>query len=142
MKVSGVGTVRGNATRRASGKARGDGSFRLDAAQPEVATSSAQGAGSIPAVGALLSLQEVPDATDERSRGLARGRDLLEELEQIRLGLLLGRVPRARLAQLQRLSRQRPHQFQDPNLQAIMLEIEVRAAVELAKLEKSDATSS
>jgi len=111
MKVSGLGTVRGNATRRTSAKPSGDRGFRVDADEAETATPAVTGGGAVQGVGALLSLQEVPDATEERSRGLKHGRDLLDELEKIRLGLLLGRIPRSRLEHLLRLTRQRAQQF-------------------------------
>jgi hypothetical protein len=59
---------------------------------------------------------------------------MLDELEQIRLGLLLGAIPRAKLEQLAQLVRARREQVDDPRLMAILDEIELRAAVELAKL--------
>ncbi len=59
---------------------------------------------------------------------------MLDELEQIRLGLLLGQIPRARLEQLAQMVRARREQLDDPKLIAILDEIELRAAVELAKL--------
>ena len=59
---------------------------------------------------------------------------MLDELEQIRLGLLLGQIPRARLEQLAQMVRARREQLDDPKLIAILDDIELRAAVELAKL--------
>ena len=59
---------------------------------------------------------------------------MLDELEQIRLGLLLGAIPRARLEQLAQMVRARREQLDDAKLIAILDEIELRAAVELAKL--------
>jgi hypothetical protein len=59
---------------------------------------------------------------------------MLDELEQIRLGLLLGQIPQARLEQLAQMVRARREQLDDPKLIAILDDIELRAAVELAKL--------
>ena len=59
---------------------------------------------------------------------------MLDELEQIRLGLLLGQIPRARLEQLAQMVRARREQLDDLKLIAILDDIELRAAVELAKL--------
>jgi hypothetical protein len=87
-------------------------------------------------VSTVLALQSAPDSTERRARQRAvqRGDAMLDELEQIRLGLLLGAVPRGRLEQLAQLVRARREQVDDPRLTAILDEIELRAAVELAKL--------
>jgi hypothetical protein len=84
----------------------------------------------------ILALQGAPDSTERRARQRAvqRADAILDELEQIRLGLLLGAIPRARLEQLAQMVRARREQLDDPKLIAILDEIELRAAVELAKL--------
>ena len=87
-------------------------------------------------VSTILALQAAPDSTERRARQRAvqRADAMLDELEQIRLGLLLGAIPRARLEQLAQMVRARREQLDDPKLIAILDEIELRAAVELAKL--------
>ena len=87
-------------------------------------------------VSTILALQGAPDSTERRARQRAvqRADAMLDDLEQIRLGLLLGAIPRARLEQLAQLVRARREQVDDPKLIAILDEIELRAAVELAKL--------
>lgn len=99
---------------------------------------AAQPATSAPSLGALsglLSLQEVPDATQEaRRRGTARGDALLDGLEELRIGLLAGRVSRDKLADMARLVRQARPSVDDPRLTELLDEIELRVAVELAKL--------
>jgi hypothetical protein len=87
-------------------------------------------------VSTILALQGAPDSTERRARqrAIQRGDAMLDDLEQIRLGLLLGSIPRARLEQLAQLVRARREQVDDPKLMAILDEIELRAAVELAKL--------
>lgn len=95
--------------------------------------SATTGAGPVAAVGALIALQQVDDAAHGRSRGLQRGRDLLDSLEQIQRGLLTGTLS---VTQLQSIAaRLRAHEsVADPQLSEIMSEIELRVAVELAKL--------
>jgi hypothetical protein len=61
---------------------------------------------------------------------------MLDHLEEIRLGLLLGTIPMAKLEQLGQLVRAKRDQINDPQLLAILDEIELRAAVELAKLSR------
>jgi hypothetical protein len=87
-------------------------------------------------VSTVLALQGAPDSTERRARqrAIQRGDAMLDDLEEIRLGLLLGSIPRARLEQLAQLVRVRREQVDDPKLTAILDEIELRAAVELAKL--------
>jgi hypothetical protein len=55
-------------------------------------------------------------------------------LEELRIGLLLGHIPRDRLADLSRMVRDRREDAEDPQLAALLDEIELRAEVELAKL--------
>jgi hypothetical protein len=87
-------------------------------------------------VSTILALQGAPDSTERRARQRAvqRADAMLDELEEIRLGLLLGQIPRARLEQLAQMVRARREQLDDPKLIAILDDIELRAAVELAKL--------
>lgn len=84
---------------------------------------------------ALFALQEVPDATAGRKRALARGHKLLDRLDDLRLGLLLGHIARDKLAELARLAREGSQEVDDPTLREILSEIELRAEVELAKLQ-------
>jgi len=87
----------------------------------------------------VLALQEAPDATTRsraRKRAQERGSMMLDQLEEIRMGLLLGSVPMAKLEQLAQLVRAKREQIDDPKLLAILDEIELRAAVELAKLSR------
>jgi hypothetical protein len=88
---------------------------------------------------AVLALQEAPDATTKqraRQRARERGNMMLDHLEEIRMGLLLGSIPVSKLEQLATLVRAKREQIDDPALLAILDDIEVRAAVELAKLSR------
>ncbi|MEQ8194518.1 MAG: flagellar assembly protein FliX [Rhodospirillales bacterium] len=84
----------------------------------------------------ILSIQEVPDAADQRSRRMAKqyGEELLEQLERIRDGLLAGVIPLKQLTDLAQTMRQKRRKTDDPRLTAILGEIELRAEVEIAKL--------
>jgi hypothetical protein len=86
----------------------------------------------------VLALQEAPDATRGRAKKRAqeRGNMMLDQLEEIRLGLLMGTIPMAKLEQLAQLVRAKREQIDDPQLIAILDDIELRAAVELAKLSR------
>lgn len=139
MKISGSGSVRSSATRRAERKGGGgDAVFRVDESDGAEAAGQAQAASSVAGIGSLLALQEVPDATEQRRRALQRSEDILDELYQLRLGLLNGSVPRQRLQRLMKLLGERPGGYADPQLDGLISDIEVRAAVELAKLEQTE----
>jgi hypothetical protein len=86
----------------------------------------------------VLALQEAPDASRGRARRRAKERCslMLDHLDEIRMGLLLGTIPVARLEQLAQLVRAKREQIDDPKLLGILDEIELRAAVELAKLSR------
>jgi hypothetical protein len=132
--------VRPAATRRTGAAQPTSGGGFAAALHEESAAAGGNGAvgGSVglSGVSTILALLGAPDSTERRARQRAvqRGDAMLDELEQIRLGLLLGAVPRGRLEQLAHLVRARREQVDDPQLIAILDEIELRAAVELAKL--------
>ncbi len=86
-------------------------------------------------IDALLALQEVPvDGGGRRLRPGERGNAVLDQLDHLRIGLLMGFIPRERLAELSRLAQGLRSQATDPRLAEILGEIELRARVELAKL--------
>jgi len=143
MKLTGIGTTSaaGRARRgdKAGGKGGADFTRHLDAFAESV--EDAQGVGTAaPTAGidALLTVQAVPDALDgeARQRLHRRGEDLLDRLEDIRRGLLLGSLPKDQLVDLARLVRSRRETAQDPRLAQVLDEIELRAEVEIAKLSR------
>jgi hypothetical protein len=95
------------------------------------ATSAAPAAG----INSLLALQEVEDPAARRRRAAQRGDRLLDRLDDIRRGLLAGSLPQATLAQLRQELKEARAEMLDPRLDEVLAEIELRAAVELAKLE-------
>jgi len=98
----------------------------------------AVGASPMSAVEALLSLQEVEDGTSGQSRSRARkwGNDVLDDLERLRVGIISGIIPRGDLERIAASVEQRRARTDDPALEMILDEIELRAKVELAKLEQ------
>jgi hypothetical protein len=84
---------------------------------------------------ALVALQALPDATERRRRSVRRGGALLDRLEEIRLALLDGALPADTLIRLRAELAAAREGTDDPRLDGLLQEIEVRAEVELAKLE-------
>lgn len=132
--------IRPTTTRRVGGPhPSGSGDF-ASALHEESAAGGAHGTVGGPVglggVSTVLALQGAPDSTERRARRkeVERADAMLDGLEEIRLGLLLGTIPVSRLEQVAQLVRARREQVNDPKLTAILDEIELRAAVELAKL--------
>jgi len=135
MKISGPGSIRPATLRRAS-RASDESSegFAAQLSGGEIAPPTVGSAGPLTAVQSLLAIQEVPNATHNRKRAVKRGQDLLDQLDQIRLGLLTGSISPDRLKHLARQLREPRSTDLDPNLAQLMDDIELRVAVELAKL--------
>ena len=138
MKISESGPIRSQPLRRLARSGNGkatDFAQHLSGGGDDQApsVSALSGPSSIGAVDSLLSLQEVEDAATGRSRGLQRAGDLLDHLDEIRYGLLMGGLSRTNLQDLARSVREQRATVTDPRLGEILDEIELRAAVELAK---------
>jgi hypothetical protein len=85
-------------------------------------------------VDALLALQEVANEPNRRALARRRGEELLDRLEELRLALLDGRLSLDMLERLGDLVALHRGKVYDPRLDQVLDEIELRAAVELAKL--------
>jgi hypothetical protein len=138
MEIKGPGRIEPTAVRRkAATTASGSGGFTI--AEPsESPASLVSEPGPIVSLDSILMLQGMEDSTNGRSQGLAHGEQLLELLDSVRDGLLAGGIPRATLNRLAMAVTRRHDMFADPKLQDVLDQIELRAQVELAKLEQSD----
>jgi hypothetical protein len=138
MEIKGPGRIETGAVRRVAKGAPGSSSPFQVSDPGEVRGSIVAGPGPIGALDSILMLQGLDDSTDGRSKGLAHGEQLLDMLDQVRDGLLAGGVPRTTLNRLANAVSRRHDAFNDPKLQTVLDEIELRAHVELAKLEMMD----
>jgi hypothetical protein len=135
MKISGPGSIAPAALRRAPRSADdADDGFAAHLPSDEGHAAAIGSVTRIAPTHNLLALQEVADATQSRRRAVKRGNDLLDRLDEIRHGLLLGTISPDRLVVLARNLREQRANIDDPQLIAVLDEIELRAAVELAKL--------
>lgn len=82
----------------------------------------------------LIAVQANEDAGERRRRQTRRGNDLLDGLDRLKAALLAGRVPIVDLERLKAMLAARREATDDPRLDEILAHIELRAAVELAKL--------
>lgn len=141
MEIKSTGRVGSTGVRRVGGGAPSSSSSSFSvsetaAEQPRAATVAAPG--TIASVESILALQGMDDSTGGRSKGVQYGEQLLDMLDEVRDGLLSGGIPRGTLNRLATAVSRRQEGFADPKLQSVLDEIELRAKVELAKLEQAD----
>ncbi len=139
MKIEGPGksgSVKG--TSRTGAKKSADGSTFSDMLEE---TSGAEAAAPVSSVmqisslDVLLSVQQSDDAgSGAGKRAKQRAKDLLDNLDQIRLGLLAGGVPLSTLKNLEQMVSRQKENILDPRLSEIIDDIDLRVQVELAKL--------
>lgn len=122
-------------TRRADGSARFSLGAEAGAARAG-ATGGTAGAATLAGLDAVLMLQtEAETPQERRRRSVRRGHDLLDGLDRLKAALLGGRVAARDLRAIAGRLSERGTESGDPRLDGLMAEIELRAAVELAKLE-------
>lgn len=138
MKITGSGKIDTAPVRRKNLSRAGDGpGFSVDQTDTAAGSRPLTGAAPIAAVGSLLSIQEVDDQGQGQDRTLNQAEEMLDLLDDVRHGLLTGALPERKLRRLLLLSSVKREGFIDPRLGLILSDIELRAKVELAKLEMS-----
>ena len=118
------------------GKSASKSGAKFSVPEEEVEAATASGVPSASPIGsidAIMALQGVGDSTEQNEKALEKGEDLLEKLDEIRHGLLMGNVSPQKLLQLKDTLASYNISGSDPKLAEIVKDIEVRAAVELAK---------
>lgn len=143
MKVSGAGSssAASGGSRRVDKSGGAKGEFKqalVDAMDGTGEVFAAEAPSSLGGIDALLLVQSVDEGGEREARRkmLRRGEDILDKLEEIRHGLLLGTVPKEKLMDLAQMVRGQRENCQDPRLAALLDEIELRAEVEVAKLSR------
>lgn len=132
MKVTGASSTPPSAAGRA-GRAAPSGFSPIGGAAPTSAPAATAGPSSVGGVSALMALQGVEDATERRRRAIRRGAGLLDRLDALKLALLSDQPVGAALDSLSRAAREEAGLVDHPGLKAVIDQIELRAAVELAK---------
>jgi Class II flagellar assembly regulator len=134
MKVSQTraGTGASHSGRVAPG-CRGGAGFAAHVHAPPPGPAGVAAPSPLAALTTVLAAHAAQAEAGERRRALARGRNLLDELDQIRRGLLDGGMREAALRRLAGLLGADRSAAADASLDAVLDEIELRAAVELAK---------
>jgi Class II flagellar assembly regulator len=140
MKVSGTSGV-GAAGGAGKAKPAGGEGFQLNqapAAAGAAQAARAGGVGGVMSVDAILALQEIGGPLERKRRAVSRAGRILDVLEDVKIALLSGDVSLNDLERLQKAVRDERLSTDDERLEGVLNEIETRAAVELAKLERAN----
>ena len=124
--VSNVGPT--SSARRTGGSA-----FTLPASESDAPARSA-GVTAAGPLDMLLAVQADGDQQERKRKQARRGHDLLDGLDRLKAALLSGRVLPSELDRLKNALTLRRETTDDPRLDDVLAHIELRAAVELAKL--------
>ncbi len=115
-------------TRRTAG-----GTFTVSEEEAPRNTGAASSLRSISTLDALMALQGVDDPTERKKRAVAKGRNALDMLDTLKVGLLDGSVDGSTLARLKVAADGLTEGSGDSGLDTVLGEIDLRVAVELAK---------
>lgn len=140
MKVSGTGGAGAVGASRARPTGGGSG-FALptvSGAGPATGVAQAGGVAGVGSLDALLALQADLDPMERKRRAVKRAGGLLDLLDALKIAVLDGEVSTGTLSRLKSAVREQREATDDPKLEAILNEIETRAAVEAAKLEAAN----
>lgn len=124
-------------TQRGAGS-RG-GSFELPNARKTAPRREVAGPAHISGIDAIVALQAVDDAGDRRRKAVETGDRILDLLERLKIGVLSGRINGTDLAVLRKTIEKQQAVVEDPELNDILRQIDLRARVELAKLKRDAA---
>lgn len=100
-------------------------------------TASAAATQSIASLDALLAAQEVEDPTQKaaKKRARLRSNNILDKLEEVRIKMLCGNLTVGHMIDVADVVASHRDKVDDPRLTAIMDEIDLRAQVEIAKMQ-------
>jgi hypothetical protein len=134
MKVSASSSLVSSSAPKGA-PAAASGTFSLGGAASTAPATQASAAAGVSSVQALIALQEVGGPLERRRRAVSRAGRILDVLDEMKLALLGDNLSTATLDRLTRAVRDQREATDDPALESLLNEIEMRAAVEMAKLE-------
>ena len=141
MKVTGPGRSAGPSAATGGARPAATGGAGFSPAAPVSSASHASGPAGVGSVDALIALQETSGPLERRRRAAQRASRILDVLDEMKLALLGAMTRPDALDRLQRLVREERAATEDPGMEGVLDEIDVRAAVELAKQEMSRAAA-
>jgi len=142
MKINAPSSTASTGAARAAGRTTSGGAFSLaplDEAEEAAEAQRMAGLDGVMTVSALLALQGVEDPLSRRKRAMGRASRILDMLDDLKVAMLDGLASPATLDNLAKTVREQRESTDDPRLEDVLNQIETRAAVELAKLERTRA---
>lgn len=137
MKVSGSGPLGATSAATPRPAREAEGGFAPSAAAesgPAAAAERASGLAATTSLDVLLALQETLTPQEKRRRATKRGNGILDALDALKLAALdADGIESGVLQRLQEAVRGARDETEDPALEDVLDQIELRAAVELAK---------
>lgn len=137
MKIEGPNKTQSAGSAKKSGSvSSGDATFgNMLAGEAEEAPAPAASQ-QIARIDSLLSIQgaESPTERAARRRMKKRGDDILDELEKIRIALLTGNLTVGHIIDIADVVASHREKVMDPEMTAILDEIDLRAQIEMAKM--------
>jgi hypothetical protein len=121
------------AAKPAVARRRAGGTFSVSEQDEPHSSTQTSGLRAISTVDALLALQGVETATERKKRAVAKGRNALDMLERLKIGLLDGSLDQSTLARLKVAAEGLIDESGDQGLDDVLSAINLRVAVELAK---------
>ncbi len=140
MKIEGPSkTQKTGKSDKAKKANKADGSFGemvTGAAKESAATAASQ---SIAKVDALLAVQGAESATEKTARRKMRerGDNVLKQLDLLRMGLLTGDLTLGQVIDVADVVASHREKISDPQMTAVLDEIDMRAQIEIAKARKA-----
>ena len=138
MKIFGQPTVGATSGTRRKGKSNSvegsDFSALLDAMSEASESSAPVPAAPVSSTNMVLSIQSVSEEEIGRKKAYKQANQTLDALDDLKKSILLGDISEHQLKHISDKIEQMRTETNDPKLRQILDEVELRAAVELAKL--------
>jgi hypothetical protein len=110
-----------------------DGNFTLSQAEVTHAQTATVSLRTLGGIDALIALQGIEEPAERRRRAVKHGRRALDALDEVKLGLLSGRLDQATMLRLKSVAADLKQGSGDERLDSVLAEIDLRVEVELAK---------
>lgn len=140
MKIEGPSKSQGaGKSSKTSKSGKADGTFGAMVASATQETTSTGATQSIAKVDALLAVQGVESATEgkARKRMRDRGDKILRQMDHMRLAILTGNLTIGQVIDIADVVASHREKISDPDMTAVLDEIDMRAQIEIAKLRKA-----
>lgn len=133
MRINGPSGLAGLASTPASRRAGASG-FTVTEEASSSATAAPSALRTVGGIDALIALQGQDDLAERKRRAVKRGRIALDALDELKIEVLGGSLGPSTLQRLKSATTELRDSSGDERLDSVLAEIELRLAVEIAKL--------